>query len=411
MDFNDSLAEASFRQECRNWLDKNAELKQSPDEVFGRDLTPDEMMQKSREWQTLKAAAGFGAITWPKAFGGREGTPIEEVIYRQEEGRYRVPVGAFNVSLGMVIPSLLVHAPQDVVAQHVEPALYGRELWCQLLSEPNAGSDLGMIRTRAERCSDGREGWLINGQKVWTTYAQFADYGLVLTRTDPNVPKFEGMTTFYVDMKSPGIEVRPIKQANGESEFNEVFFNDVFVPDSQMVGKLNSGWKVTLTGLMNERLSIGGVMPPDLWRTAARLMQESELNGLPAVEDGRARQQLADIYLNAQGLWLLQCRGLTALGQGRQPGPELSIAKIVAARTLQDFSYFAMDLKGMRGVLTEENLGQRWRLVEQLWFGSAGMRIAGGTDEIVKNSVGERVLGLPPEPRTDKGVPFSELST
>ena len=411
MDFKDSVQEAQFREECRAWLNQNAELKQSPDEVYGQELGQDELMQAAREWQAKKAKAGFGAITWPKAFGGRGGTPIEEVIYRQEEGRYRVPVGAFNVSLGMVIPSLFVHAPQEVIAQHVEPALHGNELWCQLLSEPGAGSDLGMIRTRAERCTDGREGWIINGQKVWTTYAQFADFGMVLTRTDPNVPKFEGMTCFYVDMKSPGIEVRPIKQASGEEEFNEVFFNDVFVPDSQMVGKPNGGWKVTLTGLMNERLSIGGVMPPELWRTCARLMQESEIDGRPAIENARARQQLSDLYLNAQGLWLLQCRGLTALGQGREPGPELSVAKVVAARTLQDFSYFAMDLKGMNGVLTSAHLGDRWRLVEKLWFGSAGMRIAGGTDEIVKNNVGERVLGLPPEPRTDKGLPFNQLNT
>ncbi|MNP14397.1 Acyl-CoA dehydrogenase [compost metagenome] len=267
-----------------------------------------------------------------------------------------------------------------------------------------------MVRTRAERCSDGREGWIINGQKVWTSLAQFADYGLVLTRTDPTVPKFDGLTTFYLDMKTPGIEIRPIRQAGGESEFNEVFFNDVFVPDSQRVGEVNKGWKVTLTGLMNERLSIGGVMPAELWRTAAELIDEGRFNGSSALAEGRMRQQLADLYLNAQGLWLLQCKGLTALGKGREPGPELSVAKIVAARTLQDFAYLAMDLQGTRGVLAAEQPGERMKFVQRLWFGAAGMRIAGGTDEIVRNNVGERVLGLPPEPRTDKGVPFNQLA-
>lgn len=409
MDFQDTEEEATFRRECRAWLETNAPRKHRPDEVFGLDLSPAACMQAAREWQGRKAVAGFGAITWPKAFGGRGGTPMQEVIYRQEEGNFNVPVGYFNVSLGMVIPSLFVHATEQIRAAHVEPALYGRTLWCQLLSEPSAGSDLGMIRTRAERCTDGRDGWLLNGQKVWTTLAQFAEFGMVLARTDPDLPKFEGMTSFFIDMKSPGVEVRPIRQANGESEFNEVFFDNVFVPDDQQVGARGAGWKVTMTALMNERLSIGGVMPAQLWRTGATMLREACFNGRHALDDGRMRERLADLYLNAHGLWLLQCRGLTALGKGKEPGPELSIAKIVAARTLQDFAYFAIDLQGARGVLAAEELGESWRIVERLWFGAAGMRIAGGTDEIVRNNVGERVLGLPSEPRMDKGVPFSQL--
>lgn len=239
------------------------------------------------------------------------------------------------------------------------------------------------MRTRAEPCTEGRDGWLINSQKVWTTLAQFAGFGMVLTRTNPEVPKFEGMTTFFIDMKSVGVEVRPIRQANGESEFNEIFVNDVFVPGSQRVGAPGAGWKVTLTGLMNERLSIGGVMPAELWRTAAGMMCEATFNDDSALADGRMRERLADLYLNAQGLWLLQCRGLTALGKAREPGPELSIAKTVAARTLREFAYLAIDLQGARGVLAAGHrgeMGQSGRLVERLWFGAASMRIAGGTD-------------------------------
>jgi len=409
MDFNDSPEEATFRAECRAWLELNAKRKARADQTFGQGQSPEQLVAASREWQGRKAAAGYGAITWPEALGGRGGTPMQEVIYREEEGHFEVPPNMFAVSIGMVILSLFVHASDEVRARHVGPALHGEELWCQLLSEPGAGSDLGMLRTRAERCTDGRDGWILNGQKVWTTYGQFSQFGMVLTRTNPNVPKFEGMTSFFVAMDTPGIEVCPIRQASGESEFNEVFFNDVFVPDSQRVGAEGAGWKVTLTALMNERLAIGGVMPPDLWRTAAEMMRVAPLNGGSALADGRMRERLAELYMNAHGLWLLQARGLTALGKGREPGPELSISKIVGARTLQDFAYLAIDLQAERGVLAAQEHGDDWRLIESLWFGAAGMRIAGGTHEIVKNSVGERVLGLPPEPRTDKGVPFNQL--
>lgn len=410
MDFDDTPEEAAFRAECRTWLDANASLKKRPDDFFEPHLSAAERMQLARQWQGRKAAAGFGAITWPKALGGRGGTPMQELIWRQEEGRYNLPTGFFNVSLGMVIPSVMAHASKEVLAQHIAPALSGQHLWCQLLSEPGAGSDLGMVRTRAERCSDGREGWILNGQKVWTSLAQFAEYGLVLTRTDPELPKFDGMTTFFIDMKSPGVTVRPIRQASGEAEFNEVFLEDVFVPDSQRVGAVNAGWKTTLTGLMSERLSIGGVMPAELWKLVAELLRDAQFLGASALADGRMRERLANLYLNGQALWLLQCRALTALSKGRMPGPEMSGAKNVAASTLQAISAFAIDMQGPRGVLAASELGERFALIERLWFGAAGMRIAGGTDEIVRNSIGERVLGLPGEPRNDKGVPFSQLS-
>lgn len=409
MDFGDTPEEAAFRAECRAWLQAHAQLKAGADDYFGRDMTPEQRMDAARAWQGEKAAAGFGAITWPKQLGGRGGTPMQELIWRQEEGRFKVPTGMFNVSLGMVLPSVMAHAGPAVLGRHVAPALSGRDLWCQLLSEPGAGSDLGMVRTRAERCADGREGWLINGQKVWTSLAQFAQFGLVLARTDPQAGKFEGLSTFYLDMQSPGVTIRPIRQAGGESEFNEVFFENVFVPDSQLVGRPGGGWKVTLTGLMSERLAIGGVMPAELWRTTAGLLADHGFLGQSALADGRMRERWADLYLKEQALWLLQCRALTALSKGRQPGPEMSGAKNVAAAALQSFSYFAIDLLGERGVLAASELGERFALVERLWFGAAGMRIAGGTDEVVLNSIGERVLGLAAEPRADRDLPFCEL--
>jgi alkylation response protein AidB-like acyl-CoA dehydrogenase len=412
MDFDDSPEEAAFRAECRAWLSAHAEPKPRADALYGPDLTPEHRMQAARDWQARKAAAGYGAITWPKAVGGRGGTPVQELIWRQEEGRFDVPTGVFNVSLGMVMPAVLAHASNEVRAAHIAPALSGQHLWCQLLSEPGAGSDLGMVRTRAERCTDGpggQPGWILNGQKLWTSLAQFAQYGLVLARTNPELPKFEGLTSFFIDMKSPGVSVRPIRQPGGEADFNEVFLEDVFVPDTQRVGAEGAGWKVTLTGLMSERLAIGGVMPPDLWRTLAAELRATAFRGAPALADGRFRERLADLYLAEHGLWLLQCRALTALGKGREPGPEMSGAKILVAQAIQEYTRLAIDLRGPRGVLAAGELGGGAALVERLWFGAAGMRIAGGTDEIVRNSIGERVLGLAPEPRTDKGVPFNQL--
>ena len=207
MDFQDSPQDAQFRAECSQWLAAHARLKTRSDEIFGPDLAPAERLQAARQWQAQKAAAGYGAITWPQSLGGRGGSAAQELIWRQEEARFCVPSGYFSVSLGMVLPSILAHASEAVRQAHVAPALQGEHLWCQLLSEPDAGSDLGMVRTRAQRCTDGRDGWLINGQKVWTTLAQFAEFGLVLTRTDPEVPKFDGLTSFFLNMQSPGIEV------------------------------------------------------------------------------------------------------------------------------------------------------------------------------------------------------------
>ncbi|MBK6348852.1 MAG: acyl-CoA dehydrogenase [Proteobacteria bacterium] len=409
MDFDDSAEEAAFRAGCRAWLTANAEPKPRTDALYRPELTAEERMQEARNWQARKALAGYGAITWPNAVGGRGGSPIQELIWRQEEGRYNVPTGAFNISLGMVMPAVMAHASHEVRAAHIAPALSGQHLWCQLLSEPGAGSDLGMVRTRAERGVDGREGWILNGQKVWTSLAQFAQYGLVLARTDPTLPKFDGLTSFFIDMKSPGITIRPIRQPGGEADFNEVFLDDVFVPDNQRVGAVGGGWKVTLTGLMSERLSIGGVMPPDLWRTFATELQRTPFAGAAALRDGRFRERLADLYIVGHGLWLLQCRALTALGKGLEPGPEMSGAKILVAQALQTFTRLGIDLQGPRGVLAAGERGGDFAMLERLWFGAAGIRIAGGTDEIVRNSIGERVLGLAPEPRTDKGVPFNQL--
>jgi alkylation response protein AidB-like acyl-CoA dehydrogenase len=281
----------------------------------------------------------------------------------------------------------------------------GEEVWCQLFSEPGAGSDLAGLRTRAVR--DGDE-WVINGQKVWTSGAHYSDFGILVTRHDPTLPKHKGLTYFFLDMKSPGVEVRPIKQISGASDFNEVYFTNVRIPDSQRLGEVGSGWQVSLTTLMNERLAVGGAPPPD----AAELMklaQRIEVDGVKAIEDPATRAKIAEWYVEAAGLTHIRSRSLTALARGETPGPESSIAKVVSAPKLQEVSSYGADLLDMAGVLTDPAQTLSDALFQSGYLYAPGLRIAGGTDEILRNIIAERVLGLPGDIRVDRGKPFNEI--
>jgi alkylation response protein AidB-like acyl-CoA dehydrogenase len=237
MDFEDSPEEAAFRKEVRAWLDANAKKRSGK-----RDLSAEDMengaanqMAASKAWQKVKAKAGYARITWPKGMGGIGGTPMQSIIFSQEEAKYDVANGGpFAIGLGMCIPTLMTYGTEEAKKRYVWPAVQGDEIWCQLFSEPAGGSDVANLRTRAEKNGDT---WTINGSKIWTTGAQFSDYGIILTRTDPNVPKHKGLTMFYIDMKDPGVDIRPIKQASGGSGFNEIFFTDVKVKDSQRLAK------------------------------------------------------------------------------------------------------------------------------------------------------------------------------
>jgi acyl-CoA dehydrogenase len=404
MDFNDTPEEAKFRAEVRQWLNANATRK-SADKTANRARVDDPgLLKRAKEWQAKKAKAGYARITWPKEYGGLGGTPIQQVIYAQEESNYLVPLGFFDIGLGMCIPTVMAYAKPEVLQRYVKPALYGEEVWCQLFSEPAAGSDVAGILTRAERDGDD---WVINGQKVWTSGAHYSDFGIIITRTDPNVPKHQGLTMFYLSMKTPGIEVRPIKQMSGQSNFNEVFFTNVRIPDSQRLGKVGDGWKVALTTLMNERLAVGtpagGVDVEELLELARSL----ELEDGPAIRNAHVRSKIADWYVESEGLKYTKFRTLTSLSKGQQPGPESSIAKVVAARKMQDLGAFAMEMMGEGGIM-REGVPQAGAFQHQ-WFQSAGFRIAGGTDEILRNIIAERVLGLPQDVRVDKDVSFAEL--
>ena len=400
MDFNDTPEEARFREEAATWLAENA-----PNDDAFRALTP---LQQAKQWQKQKYDAGWACIGWAPEFGGRGASPIEEVIWRQEESQYDLPANFFLIGQGMIAPTLMAWASDEDKARYLPPLASGEEVWCQLFSEPAGGSDLAALRTRAER--DGDE-WVINGQKIWTSGAHFSDYGVIVVRTDPTVPKHKGLSYFYVDMNAPGLEIKPIKQLTGDSDFNEVYFNDVRVSDQQRLGEVGQGWQVSLTTLMNERAAIGGGFGQMDVALAMAVAQKVEIDGRPALEDASVRARLANWYVQESGLKYTGYRSLTALSRGALPGPENSIGKLVGAPKMQAMSSYLMDLLEASGAITDESLATEAGIIQRAYMGAPGLRIAGGTDEIMANIIAERVLGLPQEPRLDKGIPFNEVPT
>jgi alkylation response protein AidB-like acyl-CoA dehydrogenase len=400
MDFNDTPEEARFREEASSWLAENVPT----DEAF-RALTP---LEQAKLWQKKKYDAGWACIGWAPEFGGRGASAIEEVIWRQEESRYDLPATFFLIGQGMIAPTLMAWASDEAKARYLPPLASGQEVWCQLFSEPAGGSDLAALRTRAERDGDD---WVINGQKIWTSGAHYSDYGVIVVRTDPTVPKHKGLSYFYIDMKAPGVEIKPIKQLTGDSDFNEVYFTDVRVADSQRLGEVGQGWQVSLTTLMNERAAIGGSFGQMDVSLALSLASELEIDGRPALEDASVRAKLADWYVQESGLKYTGYRSLTALSRGELPGPENSIGKLVGAPKMQAMSSYLMDLLGASGAISDGELAAKAGIIQRAYMGAPGLRIAGGTDEIMANIIAERVLGLPQEPRLDKGIPFTEVPT
>lgn len=388
MDFNDTPEEAEFRAEARAFLEKHLEPKGA--KPLRQRISGEEFMRQAKAWQKIKAENGFAQITWPKEIGGRGGTPMQQVIWNQEEGQFDAPTGPFTIGLGMCVPTVIAFGSDAHRQRYVRPALTGEEIWCQLFSEPAAGSDVAGVKTRAVKDGDD---WVINGQKVWTTGAHFSDFGIVLCRTDPKQPKHKGLTMFIVNMKDPGVEARPIHQASGGREFNEVYFTDVRIPDSDRLGEVGAGWKVALVTLMNERLAVGGSPGPD-W---AEIMDYARKAG--TLGDTAFREKLADWYVAAQGYKLTKFRSQTALSRGETPGPENSIGKIITANQLQDICNEAIEMQGHYGLMVDEDTMPADALFQRSFMWAPGLRIAGGTDEILKNIIAERVLGLPREAR------------
>jgi alkylation response protein AidB-like acyl-CoA dehydrogenase len=411
MNFDDTPQEAAFRAEAKAWIAANAP-KQYEDELkkasLGRiQLKGGNILEVAKAWQKKKAEAGWAVPHWPKEYGGRGATPIERVIWQQEEGVFGKLGALFIIGHGMCGPTMMAYAAEDQKRHYLPPLASGENIWCQLFSEPAGGSDVAGLRTRAEKDGDD---WVINGQKIWTSGAHYSDYGILITRTDPNVAKHKGLTMFFLDMKSRGVEVKPIKQANGQSEFNEVYFTDVRIPDAQRLGAVNDGWNVSLTTLMNERMAIGANVAtgfPELFEFASNLMLEDGL----AIDDRAVRSKLASWAVKASGLKYTSFRAISALSKGERPGPENSIGKLVAGSMLQDVATYAADLQGAAGMLTGPDDADAAGKFQAMLLRSPATRVEGGTDEILRNIIAERVLGLPGDIRVDKDVPFNRIPT
>ena len=407
MDFNDSPQEAQFRKEVVAWLDANAEKKRDRSDTFSTvGMSEEEFLKVSKEWQQKKYDGGWACLRWPEEYGGRGASPIEVVIWGQEEGKYKVPSGVFEIGQGMCGPVLQTYATEEQKREHLPPMASGEKVWCQLFSEPAAGSDVAGLRTRCVRDGDD---WILNGQKVWTSGAHFCDWGIIVVRHDPSLDKYKGLTFFFLNMHSPGVTVKPIKQISGGANFNEVYFEDVRVPDSQRLGAIGDGWKVAITTLMNERLAVGTAGGADVQQVMEYAF-ETEINGELAINNAAVRERIADWYVEHAGLKYTKFRTISALSQGQTPGPEASIAKVVSAPKSQNVGQYGMDITGMNSMIRADE-GDPLSQFQSTWLNSPGIRIAGGTDEILRNIIAERVLGLPQEPRADKGVAFSDIPT
>lgn len=408
MDFSDTPEEAAFRKDARKWLDANATPRDGSEKLQDAFManTPEEVTA-SQAWQKRKADGGWAGITWPREHGGRGGNEMQQIIWNQEEGNFKVPPNIFVVSSGLVAPTLIAHGTEAQKTEILPTLLSGKGVWCQLFSEPSAGSDLAGIRTRARRDGDD---WVINGQKIWTSGAHYSGYGILLVRTDPDVPKHKGLTMFIVKMDSPGIEARRIKQISGHSSFNEVFLDDLRIPDSDRLGPLNQGWRVAMTTLTNERYtlaigrSVGGMRAEELIPLAASV----SLNGCPAIEDNQVRAKIAEFASRQRGMEFTSYRIMTALSRDKEPMIEGSIGKLLLGKLRQEMAGFALELTGGAAGIGDSPTDQTG-----LWRGdyltAPGNRISGGSDEIQRNIIAERILGMPPEVRLDKDIAFSDL--
>jgi acyl-CoA dehydrogenase len=409
-----------FRDEVTAFLDANAEKRREVKKAEFRwgegsdDVSLFEEVDRGREledladakaWRAKRHDAGVGWITGPKEYGGRELSQAHERLYNALEAKYRIPPQSFfGIGLGMVAPTIKDHATPEVKADLLPKMYRGDLVGCQLFSEPGAGSDLAGLQTRAER--DGDE-WIITGQKVWTSGAHYSDIGEIICRTDPDQPKHKGLTGFVVDMKAPGVEVRPLRQMTGGTAFNEVFFDEVRVPDTHRLGDVNQGWSVALTTLMNERASIGAGSGGGLGLgNVERLKQMIHHFGLG--DDPVTRDQLADLYIRFQVAKFTNQRAMDKIKSGQIPGPEMSIAKMALTENMQRMIEFVARVLGPRLTADTGEWGTyAWNGMLQ---GVPGLRVAGGTDEVLRNIVGERVLGLPKDPGVDTTSPFKDLA-
>ena len=389
MDLTLSPSEQEFRDEVRAWLDENHP---GPEPEGGLD----EIMAFRREWQGKLHEAGWAGISWPTEYGGRGATQIEQAIFAGEMARAEAPPPANALGLVMGGPVVIAHGSEEQKQRYLEPILSGEEIWCQGFSEPESGSDLASLKTKAVK--DGDE-WVVTGQKVWTTFAQFAKWCMLVARTDPDAPKHQGLTYFLMDMEQPGVQVRPLVQITGEGEFNEIFIEEARIPDANVVGGVGDGWTVAITTLMNERAGLAFAAIAGIangLKRLNRLAAETRVNGGSAADDPVIRQRIAQLNIEAETMRLNAYRGLTKTMQSGIPGPEGSLGKWQWADINQGITELALDIEGAYAVLDRgaEHVPDNgnWQYG---FLRSRANSIEGGTTDILKNIIAERVLGLP----------------
>lgn len=404
VDFDDSPELAVFRAEVREFLDSHAELRHGDDRDWSRNgastdpEVADDYRRRCVEWQRKLSDNGWAGLTWPAAFGGRGLTAAHQIVFNQELAKYDATSGFLTAAMALVGPTIMAHGSPEQQERYIAPLLAGQEAWCQLFSEPGAGSDLAALATRAVLDGDN---WVVNGQKVWTSSAQHADFGILIARTDPDVPKHEGLTYFIVDMTTPGIEVRPLVQAQGVAHFNEVFLSDVVIPASNAVGAVGDGWKVARTTLRSESSMISGAgQATNFAAVLATCRRVGRTN------DATVRQELARVWTDENVLKWMSMRTQTAVMTGRR---ELalhgSLLKNFFTRSLSRRVELALNVEGPEGMLWDDAEGDGfWQYQCLNQFAS---RIGGGTEEVHRNNLGEQALGLPREPALDRDIPWS----
>jgi len=409
-EIEDTPEQRAFRQEFEAWVRQAVPPGWAEAVDAGDDAELERVKQRSGfnpfAWMATIGASPYAAPLWPTEYGGLSGEPWMQQVIRSELVRYRLPTVSINLlGVGLAGPTIIEHGTDQQKQRYLRKILSGEEIWCQLFSEPGSGSDLASLSTRAVR--DGDE-WVISGQKVWTTIAQFAHFGMLLARTDPDVPKHEGLTYFILDMKSPGVEVRPLRQMTGSSEFNEVFFTDVRIPDANRVGAVGDGWRVARTTLMNERTTLAGISldPVSFTGGVRRDPWLSFLDTIPHRGDPLVRQRLAQFYIEAQVKEITAFRANSARMRGQQPGPEGGVNKVFNAEYNQRRSSFAMDANGMAAVAWLPGDAAAEARAHTFLRARANT-IEGGTSEVLRNQMAERILGLPRDVEVDKGQPWA----
>ncbi|MGO9057848.1 MAG: acyl-CoA dehydrogenase family protein [Candidatus Binataceae bacterium] len=393
MDFNFTPEEDAFREKVRTFLKTNL-----PEGWGSTEFElPEELQGKQFyvQWHRKLYQHGLVGMSWPKQYGGQGATQVEQAILNEELARFRAPAPLGGIGLALAGPTMIVHGSEAQKTRYLQKILSGEEIWCQLFSEPNAGSDLAALRTRAELQGDT---FIVNGQKIWTSGARAAHFGILLARTDPGAPKHKGISYLIVDMKSPGITIKPLRQITGESHFNEVFMDDLRVPRENLIGKLNDGWHVANTTLANERgtgalalLVRFGTQYQEIVDLARSIIR----NGRPAVQDRTVRQRLAEFYIDLQRLKYTVYRGFSAIIKGGTPGPEGSIQKVVWSELSQRMQEFAVELQGPGAQLGFKSRAIAGGYHQRMFLRSRADTIYAGTSEIQRNIIAQRVLGLP----------------